>query len=208
MELVKNHFHEEKETQSHKFTHPQPLAEHEVGTLRQLLPKWDRFASDLNIHHFLNRSGSRESRAHSIPEEPAAEASTSRRGVAFGETPTPPARSTFSGLRQRFFGRNNNTEKTDDVETGQQTGSSPYSTSTPTPKLSPTTTRQPNSQLDLTRTETMSRTIRFAEHATNDSDTAPGPLGSGNYGNSQPGFRKTPGLAMFRSTSVKSEDEA
>lgn len=210
MELVKNHFSEEHERDTHTFTHPQSLGERELSKLRQLLPRWDRFGSDLNIHEHLDRTSSRGSRNSSIPASPPGQATTlptiAEPKVGFGETPTPPSRTGFSGLRQRFFGRSESSRDKQDEGDRLESGQSPSNPNL----LSPTSTlRQGDSsrsQLDLTRTETMSRTIRFAEHATNDSDTAPGPQGSGNYGNNQPGFRKTPGLAMFRTTSVKSQE--
>lgn len=144
-----------------------------------------------NLRHHLSKSDRLSSdfdgrQAMSQPPSPPADESS--RGVAFGSTPAP-ARGAFSGLRNRLFGRDHNEPAK--VEEGES--------STP-----PNSSR---SQLDLTRTETNSRTIRFAEHATNDSDTAPGPQGTSNYGNNQPGFKKSPGLAMFRTTSIKEDNE-
>jgi hypothetical protein len=58
--------------------------------------------------------------------------------------------------------------------------------------------------LHLTRT--LSRAISFHPDAAQSSGTAPGP-GGGNYGAGAPGFKKNPGLSMFRTTSIKQDDE-
>ena len=57
-------------------------------------------------------------------------------------------------------------------------------------------TRNP---LDLERT----RSIRFTPDANESSDSAPGNL---NYGNLAPGFQRTPGLGIFRTTSIQREE--
>jgi hypothetical protein len=78
------------------------------------------------------------------------------------------------------------------------------------------------SPLDLTRTTSasgVSRTIRFAPELAPSSDTVPGPAGAPNtgtaqdeegkpnYGNNVQGFKRTPGLGLFRTSSIKQEDE-
>lgn len=57
-------------------------------------------------------------------------------------------------------------------------------------------TRNP---LDLERT----RSIRFTPDVSESSDSAPGNL---NYGNLAPGFQRTPGLGIFRTTSIQREE--
>lgn len=63
--------------------------------------------------------------------------------------------------------------------------------------------------LDLERTRT-SRSIRFTPDVAESSDVAPTISRGGgglNYGNSAPGFQKTPGLGIFRTTSIQREGE-
>jgi hypothetical protein len=47
--------------------------------------------------------------------------------------------------------------------------------------------------------------IRFADDSAASSNTAPG---MANYGVNAPGFKRTPGLAMYRSASVQSSGSA
>ncbi|KAL1413096.1 hypothetical protein Q8F55_000845 [Vanrija albida] len=54
----------------------------------------------------------------------------------------------------------------------------------------------------LRLTRTVSRAISFAPEATDSSETAPGV----NYGASNPRFKRTPGLGMYRTTSVQSAE--
>lgn len=58
--------------------------------------------------------------------------------------------------------------------------------------------------LALSRTLSLNRTstIRFAPELAESSDTAPSVA---NYGNSAPGFKRNPGLSMFRTTSIQSQ---
>ncbi|ORX37176.1 Sodium/hydrogen exchanger family-domain-containing protein [Kockovaella imperatae] len=62
--------------------------------------------------------------------------------------------------------------------------------------------RQSGEGIPLTRTASLQRNtaIRFAEDSQPSSDSAPGP---GNYGNTAPGFKRNPALAMFRTTSIQ-----
>lgn len=63
--------------------------------------------------------------------------------------------------------------------------------------------------LDLERTRT-SRSIRFTPDTSESSDVAPTVSRSGtgnlNYGSLAPGFQKTPGLGIFRTTSIQREE--
>jgi hypothetical protein len=63
--------------------------------------------------------------------------------------------------------------------------------------------------LDLERTRT-TRSIRFTPDTSESSDVAPTVSRSGtgnlNYGSLAPGFQKTPGLGIFRTTSITRED--
>lgn len=200
MELIKNHY-AEGEKHRHAFTHHRSLQEHEVSRLRKLLPNVDRFGSDFDVHHHLNRPPSQQS---SRPPSRASNASavTERDEQPPSHLGTPnEARGTFAGLRNRLFGRRSSSPsaEADRLEAGQGPSNPNL--------LSPPSTRQNSgSPLELSRTQSVNRTIRFAEEARNDSDTAPAPMGA-NYGNSQPGFRRNPNLSMFRTSSVKEQDE-
>jgi hypothetical protein len=74
-------------------------------------------------------------------------------------------------------------------------------TSTPETELPPSS----GNGLDLERTRT-SRSIRFTHDTTDSTDASRG-SGGLNYGNSAPGFKKTPGLGMFRTTSIQREGD-
>lgn len=81
----------------------------------------------------------------------------------------------------------------------------------------------PVSPLDLTRSmsNSVSRTIRFAPDSLPSSDTVPGPAGAPNtgtgaagdeegkpnYGNNMSGFKRTPGLGLFRTSSIKEDEQ-
>lgn len=65
--------------------------------------------------------------------------------------------------------------------------------------------------LDLERTRT-SRSIRFTHDVSESSDMAPSVSRSGtgnlNYGSLAPGFQRTPGLGIFRTTSIQREESS
>ncbi|CAK9780472.1 hypothetical protein CC85DRAFT_283466 [Cutaneotrichosporon oleaginosum] len=74
-----------------------------------------------------------------------------------------------------------------------------------TERLAPWTraqTLEPQGGIPLTRT--ISRAVSFAPNAAPSSETAPS---MANYGSAAPGFKKTPSLGMFRSSSLRPDDE-
>jgi hypothetical protein len=133
-------------------------------------------------------------------------------------------------LRARLFGRRTNssnsasgqvmTQRDTDSASGialRPMASAPAPRITVDPPASPSPT---STGINLARTQSINRTIRFAPELAPSSDTAPGPAqgmgtgssptspsGSSNYGNAQSGFKRTPGLALFRSTSIKEDEQ-
>ena len=115
------------------------------------------------------------------------------------------------GLRQRFFGRHDNSHDSKDAEEGRAPPSSSllapsYSStrSRPVPIPSPSGDDDDTGRgLSLTRTLSIPRTtsIRFAADSSQSSGTAPNRR---DYGNSATGFKRNPNLAMYRSSSVQS----
>lgn len=74
-----------------------------------------------------------------------------------------------------------------------------------TERLSPwarAQTLEPQSGIPLTRT--ISRAVSFAPNSAPSSETAPS---MANYGSAVPGFKKTPSLGMFRSSSLRPDDD-
>lgn len=74
---------------------------------------------------------------------------------------------------------------------------------TRTNPINRTPTLEPN-EGGIPLTRTLSRAVSFAPDAAPSSDTAPG---MANYGSAAPGFKKTPSLSMFRSTSMRGDED-
>ena len=109
------------------------------------------------------------------------------------------------GLRQRIFGLGKSKAETGPSE-AEEGRAAPdpnllaprTSTTTPVPIRSVDTAEENNA---LSPVISRGTAVRFAPGSSMSSDTAPG---MGNYGNNNPGFKRNPTLAMYRSTSVQS----
>ena len=232
VEVIRNHFAPHKETEKEVFRHPSRLASHEMDRIRESLPKSLEHATsrvkDGGVDAIDSLGlGLMHSHESSIPDSPHSSQASSpwvqprtdspepiRDGEGSGRSssqPKPPAikidtGKKKAGLRQRLFGKSTQ-EPTEDVEQGRSASDptmlTPYNTSRSRP-VPITATSTEDSALDRS-VSNRNTSIRFADNSTASSDTAPG---LANYGVNAPGFKKTPGLAMFRSASVQSSGSA
>lgn len=196
------------------------------------MPTLQRWASNAST---TSRPASRQSSRPGTPLPQHDDGHAEERGQAQAAQDKPTLRSRLFGRRTNSNSSNagaqamsqRNTESATGIALRPMTsapasGPRPAPTITVDPPASTSPSTSPTTGLDLSRTQSINRTIRFAPELAPSSDTAPGPaqgLGvstgspaspsggsSSNYGNAQSGFKRTPGLAMFRSTSIK-EDE-
>ncbi|KAK1925819.1 Sodium/hydrogen exchanger family-domain-containing protein, partial [Papiliotrema laurentii] len=219
VEVIRNHFADDKENLKETFRHPRRLQRHEIERIRDHLPKALRRktsrdqdatsdGSSLRLARSVSSGAEEERRSRSpSPWAPG-------RGEAAGESAgphNPPPRIKIdsgkkTGLRQRLFGKSRDSSPdASDAEEGRG-GPGLLSPPSGTPRSNPVPiTRVETNDDELSRSiSNRNPSIRFAADTSPSSDAAPGML---NYGNNAPGFKRNPTLAMFRSSSVQSAGE-
>lgn len=232
VEVLRNHFHDEKPTEGTTFRHPRALLNSEVDKLHAHLPvsiehattrvqdqgknAIDRLglglmrsnSSRTTVSPTLSRVASPEEIEPASHEEMEPETSEERRVVHIDPARLRKHKPT---LRQRIFGRFGQGQKEDDLSDVEE-GRAPVpayisrtrSAAQPVPIIAEPEHDEDEADNPLRMSRTASKSIRFAPEASNSSDTAPGPS---NYGSSAPGFKRNPELSMFRTTSVRSTEE-
>jgi hypothetical protein len=231
VEVIRNHFHDDKPAEASTFTHPRRLKHRELEQIKKHLPKSLEHATSRVENHgkdAVDRLGL--GLMNPSPTESEVSDSASRRGLSelqapeqhegsdgdyenvhempsIGRQSTPPAvrvqhSKGLKGLRKRFFGRRSSPGPPS-PGAAEEGRASPDSKPLAPPTLTRSRTQTDERALELTRTLSVPRNtaIRFAAETSESSETAPS---MNNYGNAAPGFKRNPALAMCRTNSVQS----
>jgi hypothetical protein len=227
VEVIRNAFDDEP-AESSTFTHPHRLKSKELDKIKAHLP--------VSVEHAVSQVENHGKDAidalglglmTSRPRTPSPDRRSDREARSRSPSPSPPPSPSperasrppviklpgakpFKGLRN-FFRRDSNPSP-GMIEEGRVAPDPslllPPSPGRPRPIVAePEPISSNDRSLQLSRTLSVPRntSIRFAAETSESSDTAPS---VGNYGNTAPGFKRNPGLAMYRTSSVQSTGSA
>lgn len=223
VEVIRNAFDDEP-AESSTFTHPHRLKSKELDKIKAHLP--------VSVEHAVSQVENHGKDAvdalglglmTSRPRTPSPDRTSDRDGRSRSPSPSPsperasrppviklPGAKPFKGLRNLF--RRDSSPSPGVIEEGRAAPDPslllPPSSGRPRPVVAEPEPMSSNDRsLQLSRTLSVPRntSIRFAAETSESSDTAPS---VGNYGNTAPGFKRNPGLAMYRTSSVQSTGSA